>query len=171
MSYDPRRPMHAVITTGLMVGLGLGIAVYGSTWLLIVPILVATLAAGGGAGMLVAILAHLVHVMQYGLSVSSVSIMCIDIVIVAVMQTIYYRMRMYAIYTSLYPLAIVCVFVRSCLIMLGMWLQSLFVPQMSDTQAPMDALTLMLTGPALIMTVVAMVGVVGINMLLRHLLP
>jgi hypothetical protein len=171
MSYDPRRPMHAVITTGLMVGFGFVIAMYGGTWLLIVPVMVATLSAGSGAGLLVAILAHSLNIMRFEPSLSNISIMVIDIGIVVLLQTINYRMRMHYVYTSLYPVAIVCILVRSVLIVFGTWIQSLFAPQASLTQAPIDVLTMMLTGPALLMTVIAIVGVLVINMLLRQFLP
>jgi hypothetical protein len=173
MSYNPRRPLHTAITTIVMTLLGLVIASYDGTWLLIVPILVTTLSAGSVAGLFVAIVIHLVHILQFGFTVSGVSMMVIDVFIVAIIMMIYNRMRIYYIYThtSLYPVAIMFVFVRSCLIVLGMWMQSLFVPQTSATTPPIDVLTQMLFGPAILMTVSAMVGVIVINMLLRTFLP
>lgn len=171
MTYRPRKPMHELITGILMLCLGCIMALVDSAWLLIIPVIVATLSAGGWAGMLVAICAHALHIMRFEVSLSTISMMVIDVAIVGLLQSMEYRMRQRFIYTSLYPAAIACIVGRSVLIVLGMWFQNLFVPQAFVTQSPIDMLTLMISGPALMMTVIAIVGVLVVNTLLRNFLP
>ena len=171
MTYNPRNSLHELITACAMIVLGLIIALYDGAWLLIIPIIVATLSAGGWAGMLVAICAHALHILRFDVSVSNISMMVMDVAIVVLLQSIEYRMRQRFIYTSLYPAAIGCIVSRSVMIVIGMWVQNLFVPQASVTRSPIDMLTMMISGPALIMTAVAIIGVLVVNSLLRIFLP